>query len=115
MKGQANKDGAILNARDTPADNTDAVVTIAAATEEKWVIRDIGYSYDEAPGADSGMLTVESPSATVIWEVDIGAQAGPGHINFFHGLQATAENQAVIVTLNAGGATTMGKLNVNYQ
>ena len=115
MKNQPNQAAVVLNARHTPADDVDAIVTIAAAINEKWVIRDIGYSYDAAPGADDGMLTIESPSGTILYEVDIGAQAGPGHINFFHGLQPTAENQAVIVTLNAGGSGIMGKLNVNYQ
>lgn len=115
MKNQPNQLAVMLNARHTAADDVDAVVTIAAAVQEKWVIRDIGYSYDLAAGADDGMLTIESPSGATIWEVDIGAQAGPGHINFFNGLHATAENQAVIITLNAGGSGIMGKLNVNYQ
>ena len=115
MKHQPNKDAVVLNARHTPADNVDAVVTIAAVADEKWVIRDIGHSYDAAPGADDGMLTIESPSGTIIWEVDIGAKLGASHINFDHGLHAAAENQAVIITLNAGGANIMGKLNVNYQ
>lgn len=96
------------------ADNTAAAVTVAADTDEFWVVDRIDWSYDAAP--TGGLLTIAyGTSPTTVWQVDITA-AGPGFVNFDRGLHnAATKNEQLVVTLAAGGAGIGGELNVLYR
>lgn len=93
-----------------PNDDTAATVTIPAynSFDSAREISSIQFSYDDTP--TGGLLTVESPSGTVIWRHHITA-AGIGPIDFPTPLPG-AEGQAMIVTLAAGGSGIAGKLTV---
>lgn len=91
---------------DTPAADTDAVVTLAAGgAGVSNVIRGIAWGYSEAP--TGGSLTIED-GATVVFYLPITG-AGAGFVPVFgKGTAATA----LTVTLAAGGGTCVGSLNV---
>lgn len=89
-----------------PASNTAAVVTLAAKT----VGRDysgIFWSYSAAP--TNGQLTVENGGDTVI-KLYITA-SGPGFLPF-NGTIEGDDNEAVTVTLSAGGSGVSGSVMV---
>lgn len=97
---------------DHPADNTPAVVTLAAmaagAVESRY-IRKITWSYDDDP--TGGSLTI-TDGGTTVFKVDITGK-GVGFIDFDFGEIASSPQNAVVVTLAAGGAGIAGKLNVS--
>lgn len=91
----------------TPAADTAAVVTLAAAGEGvSNVIRGVAWGYSEAP--TDGSLTIEDGAGTTVFSVPITA-AGPGFIPVFGKGSA---NKALVVTLAAGGGTCVGSVNV---
>lgn len=94
------------------AGNAAAAITVAAETENYWVLDFISWSYSAAP--TGGKLTV-TINAVSVYEVDITA-AGPGVIDFaHHPLYTGVKNQALVVTLAAGGGTVVGKVNIRYR
>jgi hypothetical protein len=93
-----------------PADNTEAVVTIAASAGVAHEIEFIGFSYDEAPAA-AKLLTIESPATTVLHTYYI-TSAGPGPIQMSGSCLRGAKGSALVVRLAAGGAGIAGSLNV---
>lgn len=99
---------AVTTNRAVAADDTDVVITLAALSNHRHILHGVQWSYDAAPGADDGMLTVEDGAGTTIFEVDIGATLGVGSLNL---LLPGSLNTAMVITLNAGGAAVMGKLN----
>lgn len=91
----------------TPAANTAAVVTLAAAgAGVSNVIRGIAWGYSEAP--TGGGLKIEDGVSTTVFSVPI-TTAGPGFIPVFGKGSA---NTALVVTLAAGGETCVGSVNV---
>jgi len=91
-----------------PSANTAAVVTLAADSEQCHVITAIEFGYDATP--TSGTLTVTA-GGTTIFKVPV-VSAGPGRIGFPEGLHSDAAlNQAVVVTLAAGGTSVTGFVN----
>lgn len=104
-----------------PAANTAAVVNIAADAQEYWVIDSIEWSYDAAPTGGNLLVTI---GGTTVFSVDITA-AGPGHFDWSNAPRYTTGtgagggkptlNEAVVVTLAAGGASVTGKVNVRYR
>jgi hypothetical protein len=90
-----------------PAANTAAIITIAGVAGRKHILHQVQWSYSAAPVA--GRLTV-TVNAITVFDVDV-ISGGPGGF----GLEiAGGTNQAVVITLAAGGGTTVGKLNVQY-
>lgn len=90
----------------TPAANTAAVVTLAAAGAGKVnVIRGIAWGYSSAP--TGGNLTIKDGDATVFSVPVTGA--GPGFIPVYG---AGSINKALVVTLAAGGEDVVGSVNV---
>lgn len=91
----------------TPAADTAAVVTLAAAgAGVSNVIRGIAWGYSEDP--TDGSLKIEDGAGTTVFSVPITA-AGPGFIPVFGKGSA---NTALVVTLAAGGGTCVGSVNV---
>lgn len=96
-----------------PSANVAAVVTIAADADKFHAISRIDYSYDAAP--TGGNLQVVAGSTTIL-NVDI-TSAGHGYFDLkFPDLlhNAFTKNEAVVVTLAAGGSGVDGKLTVRY-
>ena len=95
----------------SPADNTAAVCTKAADSEQFWVVAWITWSYDDTP--TGGNLVVDVVGTTVL-EVDI-TTGGPGQLEFNYPLYVGTKNEALTVTLAAPGAGKAGKLNVRIR
>lgn len=94
--------------------NADAVVTVPAKQTEFWVLDWLAWSYSGSP--TGGKVTV-SIGGTVLFEVDI-TDDGPGAFHFENAPLYDANettNQALVVTLAAGGAGVTGKLNIRYR
>ena len=110
-----NKDALRINKRDASGTDEAAVVTVAADANAYWAVRRIDYSWAVAAGQVE-TLTIAF-GGTTVWEVDIDATAiGPGYIDFqdnpIH--NAMAANEALTVTMSAGGGSSTSKVNVVY-
>jgi hypothetical protein len=97
------------------ADNTSAVITLAASAGTLHVIDWITVSFDKTL-TTIGSLTV-SINAVNVYGVFFSADAhssGPFHFVFGDGKNGGlygAKNQAVVITLTTGGAAVQGTLN----
>lgn len=98
----------VRTAAGTAAANTAVVVTLAAVAGYRHYLAEIIWSYDGEP--TGGRLTVSGIEGDDV-DVDITA-AGPGPL--FLAPLAGEVGAAVVVTLAAGGASVVGKLNVHY-
>lgn len=109
LKGgnQASRD--LLTARHAPAANTAAIITIAAVAGMKIQLHKVFSSYDTDPTA--GSLLIESPASTAKFKVFI-VKAGPVPLTFSP--RTFAENTAVVITLAAGGGTSLAILEAEY-
>lgn len=91
----------------TAGANTAVTITKAAAGAGiSNVISEVIWSYNAAP---AGSILITDGGTTVI-QFDITA-AGPGFVQFDPPLRMAA-NSALVVTLGAGGASVVGKLNI---
>ena len=93
-----------------PAANTAAVVQYAADEDAVHVLTQATFSYDIAPAAGS-YLQVALGTA-VVFRAYI-SQAGPGPITFVAPI-CGVQNQAMIITLTAGGAGIAGSLSCRH-
>lgn len=94
-------------ARHYPSANAAAVVTRPApATGRTWITK-ATWSYSNDPAG--GRLWIQD-GATVIFDIDI-TRGGPGSLQFNNDGRSSPGN-ALTVTLAAGGAGIVGKLNV---
>ena len=92
----------------SPAGNTAAVITYAAAGAGKYnCVGGIFWSYNATP--TNGNLQIEDGSGNVIFSMDITA-AGAGFIPFTPPKKGSA-NTALIITLAAGGSGVSGRVN----
>ena len=98
--------------RHKPSAATAAVVTIPAITGVRHQIESLEWSYSATP--TGGNLKIESPSGTVLKEIDITAD-GPGFLPFSGSCIQGAVDQAVIITLASGAGAVQGILNVNQR
>jgi hypothetical protein len=86
-----------------------AVITLAAASDTRYVLHEVQWSYSAAPAA--GALTVAvGVGPTTILSVDITA-AGPGA---FQLLKFGALGEQMIITLADPGGSIVSKLSVTY-
>lgn len=92
-----------------PAANTAAVYTMTANSKRKNTIEGVIFSYSGNP--TGGRLSIQAPSGTVIFETDVIA-GGEHRLDFPSNCIQTNTNQALIITLAAGGAGITGKLNI---
>lgn len=98
-------------AHTTAAANTAVVKTYAAVASQKHRLTALSCSWSgTAPTV--GLLTVEDGSGNTIWSADVTlALNTPQSINLPPGGLAGTTNTAMIITLAAGGASAVGKLN----
>lgn len=98
----------ILRAAHVPAANTAAVVTIAAAgVNTRHVLHKLMWSYSAAP--TGGNILTNQVTNPLNLDVTAG---GPGSLTFSP--RAWNENEAMVITLAAGGAGIIGKLHIEY-
>jgi hypothetical protein len=72
----------------------------------------LAVSYEAGAGPFLGLLTVQTPPGTVVWEVAI-AQAGAAAVPFVPVLKG-GDNAGLTVVLSAGGAGVIGRLNARH-
>lgn len=90
-----------------PAANTDSIVTLAGVTDWHWHIPGISWSYSDTP--TGGYITISDGTTTIKWWITAG---GPGFIPFALA-KRFAKSATVTCTLNNGGGTVEGILNVD--
>jgi hypothetical protein len=95
------------------AANAAAVITVDASPDEFWVIDSIGWSYSNTP---TGGRLVAAIGGTVLIDTDIGT-GGPGLIELSKPFYKTDEtrNEALVITLHAGGGSVVGKVYCRYR
>ena len=118
MSRQIYSRAANVIANHVPAANTAAVVTIAADANHVWDIRAVYASYTAAPTNGSLDISIGGVSKYNVPVTDSGI-VGKNGILFAlgdeeDGLHGTY-NQAVVVTLAAGGVGINGAVNVLYR
>lgn len=96
--------------RATEASNTAVVVTVAAVPNVCHEIEMLGWSYDAGGTLSTGRLSVQSPSGTYLFDIDITSN-GAGFIPMSGSCLKGASGQDLIITLAAGGSGVVGKLN----
>lgn len=98
----------------SPSSNTDATKTVAADPEHCWVLESIEFGYDLDPDAGAGQLTVVAGSTTIL-SVPI-VNGGAGQLTFRHGRHNDgALDEALVITLVAGGSGCSGEINATYR
>lgn len=98
----------IRQAMNNAAANTAVTVTVAALADKYHVLHKIVWSYNNTVTA--GGMYVQNGAGNNVFEIDITA-SGPGGLDFNYDFSA---NTALIVTLKAAGASTAGRLNIEY-
>jgi hypothetical protein len=97
----------VLSEQQTSADNGAATITLAAVASRAHFVHHLQWSYNGSPSGGRLFITV---AGVTKFDVDV-TTGGPGGF----GLElAGGTNEAVVVTLAAGGAGVIGKLNVQY-
>ena len=109
-----NKDALRINKRDASGTDEAAVVTVAADANAYWAVRRIDYSWAVAAAAVDTLTLAFG--GTTVWEVEIAAASGPDYIDFKDNPinNAMAANEALTVTMSAGGGSSTSKVNVVY-
>lgn len=99
---------------DTSTANAAAVITIAAGADDFWVLDAIGFSY--SAGSPAGSITV-AIGGTTLFTLNITGTTDQ-FLDFSNCpiyKAARTKNEALVVTLAAGGASVIGKLNIRYR
>lgn len=92
----------------TESSDTAAVATKAAGPGQFWVVDWVTWSY--IGGDPTGGKVTIAINGTTVWEQDISSK-GPGHFDFSKAPVYTGvKNQALTVTLAAGGSGVTGKV-----
>lgn len=89
------------------ATNGIVTLTFAGVASYGWCIAGIAWSYSGTP--TGGNITITDGGNTV-FSVDV-TTGGPGFVSFNPAMEATIGN-TLVVTLAAGGAAIVGKLNL---
>ncbi len=111
MQYEPNEDARTLTKTHLPAANAPAVCTVAAEASQMWSLCKItGQLYGTL--AANAVLTI-AVNGAVIWTITRTA-VGAFDYDFPFGIP-TGYNQALVVTLAAGGASCTGELNIQYK
>lgn len=94
----------------TAAANTAVAITYTANANVRHAVKQIVVSYSAAP--TGGNLTIADGAGTTVFDVAITA-AGPTTITLDPPLSGSY-NTALVITLAAGGAAIVGKLNARH-
>ena len=98
-------DGKVTASTVEGAANTAATITLAAAADTRHVLHAIQYSY--AGTITTAGITV-SVAGSDVFDIDVTIKEGTIE---FHAPIYTSENEAMVITIKAGGGTSVGKLN----
>jgi len=109
MRTNVNPVGMVIPKTHTPAADTAAVITLAAAEGVRHVVDCIFCGYSATPTGGSLTIAVTVLGAAVSLFVPIAA-AGPVILNFDRPLQGD-DNTAITITLAAGSGAVVGSLN----
>jgi len=93
----------------TAAANTEVVLTIAASSVVRHVLKAVDITYSAAP--TNGLLTIEEGSGNVVRSFTIGTQTSFSKEFPSDGL-ILDRNVALVVRLSAGGSGVIGRINV---
>jgi hypothetical protein len=91
-----------------PDGDTDAVVTLAAVTGQRYRVRRIHWSYDGTP--TGGALTIAVDDVVVLTLYAAAAGVFQTDVDIITGMA-----ESVVVTVNAGGGTVKGSVAVEYE
>jgi hypothetical protein len=109
LEGSRNLEAHQKHATATADANTNAVLTVAAIAGQIHILDTLWFSYSGTP--TGGRITIAIGGVTVL-DQDITA-SGPGPLPL-NRMNGGRENQAVVITLYAGGVGVIGKLSVQY-
>lgn len=101
-----------LNDTNTESADTEVVITIAAATNDAWVIDEVYVSFDKAFAAGK-QFKIEFGGVTK-FDVDLLA-AGVHKFRWRNGLMTRTKNEAVVLTMAADTGGAIATINVNYR
>ena len=93
-------------------DNVEVYLVLDIALDERRVFERIDYSYDAAPDADAGMVSLVGKDG-ILWERDVTA-LGAGHEDFHDFIHARL-GDATVAVLQQGGTVIEGKLNASIR
>lgn len=93
----------------TAAANTEVVLTVAAASYLRHVLKAVEVSYSAAP--TNGVLTIEEGSGQVVRSFLLGTSTSLNREFPGDGL-ILDKNTALVVRLSAGGSGVIGRINI---
>lgn len=93
-------------------DNVEVYLVLGIPLDERRVFERIDYSYDAAPDADAGMVSIVGKDG-ILWERDV-ATLGAGHEDF-HDFIHEGLGDATVAVLQQGGSGIEGKLNASIR
>lgn len=131
MKAVFHPSAAILNAQDSTSAGS-AVITIAADTQEFWVLRKIWVSHDASGATDfdnlSSLVTITAAWGTspiTKWTTHVHPgnggtsslefENGPWEFDFSPGLYVGTKNEQMVLTATTFGTGIVGWINALYQ
>lgn len=97
-------------AKHNPAANTAAVVTVAGSASNTHRLHRIDWGYDANPAGGSVQVSV---GGSVVWGPIPITTGGPGFQDFRAPIEGDL-NEALVVTLAAGGGSVSGALAIQY-
>lgn len=108
-----------LNATDTSAAGAAATVTIAADADQYWIIDSVHFGYNDETTAVEGLSIAFGGSTKFALPIQIAAatasQKAFYEVIFPRGLYTGTVNEAVVVSLTAGGGAILAYVNVTYR
>lgn len=90
--------------------NQDALIRYVGVTNQRHTIRGMSWGYNATPVGGSGVVSIESPSGTVLYSQYV-TSSGPGTQLFEDGFRTPA-GQDMLVFCRSGGASVKGSINV---
>ncbi len=116
MRGSVNLDAIVKVASKLDAGtNVSAAITIAASEQEFWELLSIHFSFSGSGTPASSSVSVTIGGVGVFSRISVVKHAS--QILFPRGLSKYpfSNNEAMVITMEKGGANTTAKLNVTYR
>ncbi len=93
--------------------NTDVVITLAAAIGVTHVLDWVHFSYDEDASTGVLAITIGGTDEYIIQTSAVAATTQMAFIQFPGGFYGGV-NEAMVITLDGGGGTAKGRVNIRY-